>query len=419
MKNFIAFIIIISFSVQSYCQKILAFIDKVYEPQIKTVMLHPDRGNLQDSLDPSVSPIDQQNLLLEFDDLTSNRFNYYARLIHCNYDWTKSTLSDLDFLLEYNEFNITDYNFSSNTHIPYLHYRFSIPPVKVPGNYLLIVYRDGNKNDLILSKRLMIFASQISIANDKQFLGTGAGKTIQPFNFTLNYGGVEILNPMQSIHVVILQNHRWDNLKTDIAPTFIRDQTNELEYHFFDDDKSFKGGNEFRFVDFRSLNYPGQNTRSMDKSKKPFHLYVAEDRPRTDQAYSQYNDYNGNFIIDNRDTGDSKTGSNYLNVTFSLKPYKKYSDPVFILGAFNQWNQSEENQMTFNTNTASFEKTFLLKQGLYNYTYTIQSPTMAPSEIEGDHFETENTYEIFVYNRSFQPNADFLLGYFVIATNKR
>jgi hypothetical protein len=413
----LSFLIFISLPISA--QKQLAFIDKAYEPTIKTIMMYPNRGSANNNSSISVTSIQENNLVLEFDELKSNRSDFYAKLIHCNYDWTKSTLSDLDFSYEYNEYNITDYAFSGNTLIPYVHYRFDVPPVKIPGNYLLIVYRDGNKNQLVLSKRLMIFAPQIRMINDRQFLGTGAGRTIQPFNFTLNYSGIEIFNPLQSVHLVMMQNHRWDNVKTDINPSFIRESSSELEYRFFDEVQSFQGGNEFRFVDFRSVNFPGQNTGSVDRSVRPFHLYVAEDRPRTDQVYSQYNDFNGNFLIDNRDTGDSKTGSNYLNVTFTLKPFKKYSEPIFVLGAFNQWSLSEENEMKYNINTASFEKTFLLKQGLYNYTYVIQSPNMPASEIEGDHFETENMYEIFVYNRSFHLNADLLLGYFVFSTNPR
>ncbi len=417
-KNFLlCFLVLVSSS--SVAQQQLEFIDKAYESTIKTIMVYPNRGNATDNMNTSVTSIEENNLVLEFDELKNSRSDFYVKLIHCNYDWTKSTLSDLDFSYEYNEFNITDYAFSSNTHIPYVHYQFALPRVKIPGNYLLIVYRNGNKNQLVLSKRLMIYASQFSMVNDRQFLGTGAGRTIQPFNFTLNYSNVEIFSPLQSVHLVMMQNHRWDNSKNDISPSFVRENSSELEYRFFDEVQSFQGGNEFRFVDFRSLNYPGQNTRSIDKSAKPFHLYVEEDRPRTDQAYAQYNDYNGGFLIDNRDTGDSKTGSNYLNVTFALKPFKKYSEPIFVVGAFNQWNLTEENEMKFNISTASFEKTFLLKQGFYNYTYAIKSITTPANEIEGNHFETENVYEIFVYNRAFQPNADLLLGYFVFETNQR
>src|ERR1041385_7354608 len=119
----------------SYAQKELSFTDKVYEPQIKTVQLYPDSDNPQDFLQPATTLITQQNLVLEFDDMQDNRNNYYAKLIHCNYDWTQSTLMDLDFMDNYNEFNLADYTFSNSTYSRYIHYRLKIPPVKLTGNY--------------------------------------------------------------------------------------------------------------------------------------------------------------------------------------------------------------------------------------------------------------------------------------------
>src|SRR5882762_7027558 len=79
-------------------QKTILFEDKVYEPQVKTVQLYPDRGGAQDNEYAAASPVDASNLVLEFDHLQADRSNYYARLIHCTYDWTKSSLMDLDFL---------------------------------------------------------------------------------------------------------------------------------------------------------------------------------------------------------------------------------------------------------------------------------------------------------------------------------
>ena len=89
---------------QASSQKTLLFEDKVYDPQIKTVQLYPDRGGAEDYLFPAASPVDAPNLVLEFDDLQGDRMNYYARLVHCTFDWAKSSLMDLDFLHDYNEF---------------------------------------------------------------------------------------------------------------------------------------------------------------------------------------------------------------------------------------------------------------------------------------------------------------------------
>ena len=62
--------------------------DTAYEPQIRTIQLHPDGAPQL----PAVTRLGQWNLLLEFDDLRSQNDTYYARVVHCNYNWTASTL---------------------------------------------------------------------------------------------------------------------------------------------------------------------------------------------------------------------------------------------------------------------------------------------------------------------------------------
>jgi len=415
--KYIFFFASTALSVAGLAQKTLVFSDQVYEPQIKTVQLYPDHGGTTDYLSPAVSVLNQSALVIEFDDLAATRNNYYAKIIHCNYDWTKSNLVDLDYLTDYNEYPINDYSLSTGTYSTYLHYTFQIPPVKIAGNYLLIVYRN-DPSDLIISRRFMIFSNSVALTKDNELAGTGAlNFSTQQLNFMIDYSQLQITNPQDNVHVVIRQNQRWDNAKTDVKPSFIRDSDSQLEYRFFDSDKFFVGGNEFRFVDFRSLNAPGQNTGKMDKTVKPYRLSVQQDLPRAGEPYTQVKDLNGNYQIDNLDVGEPKTSSNYVKVTFSLKT-SPIKDSVYVVGTYNSWNRSVENLATYNPDKEAYEVTLFLKQGLYNYQY-LDSKAGQENYFEGNHFETENQYEIMVYNRDFQRNIDILVGYFVVPINPR
>ena len=388
-------------SYYSDAQKKLLYRDMVYEPQIKTVQLFPDQT-------------------LEFDDLQDNRNNYYVKFIHCNYDWTKSGLQDLDFMHEYNEFTINEYAISNNIYPPYVHYRFQIPKVKIPGNYLLIIYRDGDKSDLIISQRFFVADNQVTLAKDNSFSGGGTLRTSnQQLNFVINYGTIELLNPLESVHVVIRQNKRWDNARMDVKPSFIREDASELEYRFFDQDKHFNAGNEFRFVDFRSLNFPGINTGKLDRSVKPYQLTVQLDKSRSIQAYAQYPDINGGYTIENRDNGEPATSGNYIETIFFLQAPKLIEGDVYVIGAFNNWIRDDENRMTYNSTQGVYECSLFLKQGFYNYEYFVESPQLSPDYFEGSHYETENEYEILVYYKPFRPNADLLIGHFVLQVNPR
>lgn len=353
-------------------------------------------------------------LLLEFDDLQSELGNYTVKIFHCNYDWTPSSLHDLDFLRDYNEFNVTQYEFSGNTHIPYVHYRFELPQVKLPGNYVLAVFRDGDRDDVMLTRRFIVYSNQALVKNTGGLGMTAVRATNQQLQFEVSYNGVDIPDPMASVQVVIRQNQRWDNAQWNIKPSFVRPTQKTLEYRFFSDDKSFKAGNEYRFVDFRSINYPGQNTARLDRSKKPFIIYVADDYSRATQRYAmpQFADLNGGYIIANLEDGYGETNGNYVRTVFTLK--LDGSQPVYLLGSFNDWQKSAANRME--PSPQGLTKEILLKQGFYNYIF--EGDTDA-TLVEGSHFETENVYEILVYNRSFMPDADQLIGYLAVRVNAR
>jgi hypothetical protein len=395
-------------------QKTLRLIDTGYEPEIKTIQLHPQNGPSE----PAVTSLGKWDLLLEFDDLRNARDTYYARIIHCNHDWTKSDLQDLDFMTVYNEFPITNNEFSVDTHLPYVHYWLSLPPVKLPGNYVVMVYRGGNKEDIILTKRFMVFNNQVTFVNERNLIGPGNIANVnQQLNFTVDYKDVNVVNPMLDVHVTVIQNHRWDNMITDVKPSFVREIEKQMEYRFFEDTKMFKGGSEFRFFDLRSLNYPGRNVGSVTKTVKPFEVYIAKDKSRDGEAYSQYDDLNGSFNIDNYDYRDLAF-TNYVNVNFSLVTQPVKGD-VYVTGAFTNWNLNRENLMRYDTAQNMYTSRMLLKQGWYDYQYVVKSPDLPYYHFEGSHFETENYYEILVYYKPFQPRADLLIGYLRVDRNPR
>lgn len=394
--------------------KVLRLSDYAYEPQIRTIQLAPE-GN---PTEPAVIQLGQNNLQLLFDDLRSDRDNYYARILHCQYDWTRSDLQDLDYLTVYNEFPINNSEFSVDTHIPYVHYWLTLPVVKLPGNYVVVVYRDGNKDDVVLSKRFIVYDNQVVFTNSGNMVGAGSIANInQQLNFTVNYGNITILNPLTDVHVVIRQNARWDNMAMDLRPSFVREIEKELEYRFFDESKMFRGGNEFRFFDLRSMNNPGRNVGYVARDKKPYEVYIMKDKPRTSEAYSQYNDLDGTFIIENYDYRDLAF-SNYAHVTFSLATPPIDGD-VYVTGGLSYWNLGNENKMQYDTAQGLYQTRMLLKQGWYDYQYLVKSGKLPPYYFEGSHFETENYYEIFVYNKPFQPRADLLIGYLRLERNPR
>lgn len=398
--------------------KILRLADFSYESNIRTVRVCPQGTGTELQMLPAVTKLGDWSLMLEFDDLRGERDSYYARVIHCNQDWTKSTLSDLDFMPQYNEFPLLNFDFSLDTQVPYIHYRLQLPAVKLPGNYVLVVYRGSDRNNIILSKRFMVYDSRVTFTRDGNLLGAGTANMNQQINFTVKYNNTSLINPMETVNVTIRQNQRWDNLAAGIKPSFLKDNVQELEYRFFDPGKMLKGNNEFRWFDLRSLIYPGRNVLTVDRTQTPYHVYIQPDASRKGQAYAIYQDLNGNFISENYDVRNA-VSSNYAYVHFTLQSPQPVDGTVYLSGAFTNWDLSPEYQMTYDAIKKQYIGTAFLRQGYYDYQYVVKSPTLPADYFEGSHFETENQYEIFVYYRSFQPQADLLIGYIQLDQNPR
>jgi len=400
-----------SSGVQSDNEKHIQHSDLAYEPQIKTVRVFPVGLDSRTQLLPAVTKLGAWNLTLEFDELGDQKDSYYARIIHCNKDWTKSTLSDLDFMPQYNEFPVNNFTFSMDTHLPYVHYSFRLPAVKLPGNYVVAVYRGSDRKDVIITKRFMVYDQQVTFLREGNLLGPGKAANVnQQLNFTINYKNLDVINPIENINVSVRQNQRWDNFMESMKPSFLREDIHELEYRFFDVEKIFKGGNEFRFFDLRSLNYPGRNIASVDKTLKPFHVYVQPDKTRNGLAYAIYEDMNGGFNNDDYDSRNA-VASNYSWVHFTLQSPEPIAGNVYLSGAFTNWNFTEDNKMTYDEVRKEYHGASLLKQGWYDYQYVVKSNTLPTYFFEGSFFETRNEYEIFVYYRAYQPQADLLVGY--------
>lgn len=394
-------------------QNLLA--DGIYSPTLKTVQLYPNANEATDILLPASVPINSQNLKLEFDDL-AGAFQYYtAKITHCNSDWSKSSLSNLDFLTEYNSFPINSYAQSTDTHIPYVHYWFSVPRVKLGGNYVITVYL--NDTEPVFSRRFMVYQSLAQVGSSRDVSGAGQLANKQPISLTVRYDQLDVMNSATQFEVHIRQNQRWDNMIQNLPATFMRDATKEIEYRITDEEWMHNGGNEYRFIDLRTIiTSTGQNIARIDRSAKPYTAHVAIDKPRGYDRYSQYLDFNGGYVIQNYDNS-LQYSANYVKTIFRLAS-KKIPGKVFLEGRLSNGPLSADAEMYYDSTRSEYRRELLLKQGWYNYQYVVRGDGK-PDVIEGNHFETENMYEVFVYFKSLQPRADILVGYARMTKNPR
>ncbi len=407
--------------------KQLHFEDFTYEPNIKTVLLYPLLGDSHDAsrtLNPPVLSLnDSKNLWLEFDDLNANYEQYHLRILHCTYDWKQSTLSEIEYMPEYNDLLVNDYQVSRTTKVPYYHYKNEIPKVLLSGNYLLVAWRGRRKDDIVFSKRFMVYEPQVgALGTIRQAQAPSKYKTHQQVDFEVNYGGYRLMSPRDELKIIIRQNFRWDKTVRNLKAFSVNESMSKLEYRFFDDENVFPAGNEFRFFDSRSTNYKGQYIAQIKRGKED-EMWVSPQANRSETAYIESNDFDGNYVVDNREGTDGALDSDYVYMTFGLKTHELEvtDEKVYVNGSFNDWRLDKTNEMVYDNNFGGYTATIQLKQGVYNYDFVTLKPNKTTDEVyfEGNFGETQNTYEIFIYHRPVTARAEKLVGYHIIDFNKR
>jgi hypothetical protein len=399
----------------------LRYEDRVYHPAIRTVAFGIKGVRL--SL-PVIRLDGGEQLHLKFDDMRGDYHDFSYTLIHCDRNWQPSDIPPMEYLDGFLDVNVTDYQFSMNASQQYIHYSLSVPNrdmrVKLSGNYILLVYADFDKENPIITRRFRVFEKMVDIeAEVRMPLEIDKRRTHHQINMTISHPGLDIRNPMGDIEVHIQQNYRWDNMVTDLKPVFVRDQ--RLVYDNMGD-LMFEGGNEFRWIDIRSLRYQDANVRTIwrDRDSLLTHVFLMDDKPLRKNQYVAIPDINGSFYIDFREGNFPDTESDYAMVHFRLMCETPFMNGgIYIFGGLSDWDIDPRFRMEYNYKAQAYEANMLLKQGYYNYQYMFLEDgqtegTVEP--IEASFFETRQIYTFYVYHRQMGQRYDRLIGHDIIGS---
>lgn len=381
--------------------------DREYSDNIRTVKLFKEGFELSM---PVLELGSNERLQLIFDDLDAIYKEYRYRIVHCDAFWEPTDIFPADYIEGFTEGFITHTAFSKATRQPYVNYRafFPNPDMKITksGNYVVLVYPADEPQNIVLSRRFMLYESRVTVtAYARRSSVVSEMRQRQEINFEIETGGYEISNPYNDIIVKIQQNGRWDNAIVDIKPRLVRGTVLKYDWERIN---VFDGLNEYRHIDLRSLSRLTPRVAMIERDKQLFHVYVRPDFKRAYQVYVEDRDLNGEYIIRNEDAiSDDYTESDYAWVHFTF-PYNSPFDhgAIYIFGALTNWQYTPEGRMTYNYDKRTYEVSLFLKQGYYNYHYMFLDNTGLVGNTtltEGNHYETENFYTIYVYHR--QPGS--------------
>lgn len=358
-------------------------------------------------------------IYLEFDDLLANEQDYYYKIVHCDYDWTPSSLLKSQYLDGMDNERIVDYSNSYSTLQPYSNYKLSIPNdntgLKVSGNYVLEIY--NGYNELQFSRRFIVYEDRVTVGavvkRSRDFNYLNEKQVVQ---FTINANQIKLVNPNKEVKVAIIQNHLWPTTITNISPQFILGS--ELVYKY-DKETSFFGGNEYFNFDTKDLRAPSSSISRIELTDL-YHHYLFTDYFRDDRPYTYYPDVNGDFVVRTLQGEDSSREAEYSYIHFTLPYTEKIGlNDVYIFGKYNNYSLDGENKMTYNEGTGNLEAVIKMKQGFYNYKYVLKNNEgiIDLNTISGNFHFTENNYLILVYYRNFGDIYDSIIG--VGSTNSR
>ncbi|MBS1597962.1 MAG: DUF5103 domain-containing protein [Bacteroidetes bacterium] len=391
--------------------------DYVFSASVKTPQLFLYGNQLEY---PVLRLGTNDKLELHFDDIDANVKNYFYTYQLCNADWTPALISQFDYIRGFTQAQISLYRFSSVALTKYTHYQAIVPDVNCTptrsGNYLLKVFLDADTSKLVFTKRFLVVEDGASIAaQNLQPFDPAKSYTYQKIQLTVNTGKLNITNAFQQVKVVMLQNDRWDNALYNIRPSFYSGNT--FQYNN-DDDCSFPGGKQWRWLDIQSFRFQSDRVLRADYLKTSTTIYVKPDQDRSRLPYLFFNDINGLFYIQTTESINPLWQTDYASVIFNFVPPDKspFNDKdVYIVGKFTDYNYDDFSKMNFNAEKGVYETTLFLKQGYYNYDYVTidkSDSTRKPSFefTEGNNYETENEYTILVYYRQLGDRADKLVG---------
>ena len=390
--------------------------DHVYKPHIKTVLCHESSFEMNPAM---IELNSDQKIQVSFDDLEGGFKTFQYTFLHCDAAWNPDDLMVSEYLSGFFDDQINIRNSSFNTTVQYTHYKFQFPNSALQfiksGNYLLMVYENGNKEDLVLTRRIMVYENLVNIsARVHTPLGSEKLYNSHEVDFSVFYKNYQITNPYLDLKVIITQNQRWDNAISGLKPVFVKE--NELVFDFDDGSNCFNATNEFRSTDIKSYKYPGPGSEKIfrDSVSKQFQVIQKKDEQRTFKRYLNVQDINGRMLIKCNECNNPDVESDYMLVHYFL-PFDLPPDngDIYIVGGFSRWKCTPENKMIYDSRLKGYKGTLMLKQGYYNYQYAFLRDgdnQLDIEYIEGNQGQAENDYTIFVYHRSNGTYYDRLIA---------
>ena len=358
-------------------------------------------------------------ITISFDHFSHDYHRFIYKITHCNADWTPSNLFDIDYMEGFNGIAIEDYAISLNTTMLYTHYSLELPndeiQLKISGNYKVEIYLEEDSDNKWDTEKPVAVACfrivdpQVSLAATvTSNTDIDTNQSHQQISFTINHNGYNIINPNEEIKPYIYQNKRTDNCVYGIKPTYT--SSGVLEY-VHNQQLIFPAGNEYRRFEVINMHYATQGVDNISYFDPYYHAELYHCTARRNYSYDE--DHNGHYLIRYNLAEDNDTEADYMFVHFKLKIPYRVGGAFYLTGEFTYNEFTRNYQAIYNNTENAYEASIILKQGSYDFMYLWVpdgSDKGHTAPVEGNFYETENEYQIYIYHRPFGGRYDRLIA---------
>ena len=421
--------------------------NKVYHPMVHTLQTMVNDDWLRDKV---ITLGTDDWVTISFDHFSHDYHRFVYKIIHCNADWTPSDLFEVDYMDGFNGLPIEDYENSLNTTMLYTHYRVDLPnddiQFKVSGNYRVEIYLDENDNEDddeeeasppalsqgegayphresespslggVRGGHPLVAVACFRIVEPRMTLNASVtGNTDidtyqshQQVSFTLNYSPSEVVDPAKEIRPYVYQNGRTDNGVVGVKPTYVN--VGRVEY-VHNTKLIFPAGNEYRRFEIINMHHSTQGVDKMMYFAPFYHAVLFPDAPRRNYSFDM--DHDGRYLIRYNLAEDAEVEADYLFVHFRLDVPFRTGGNYYLTGDFTYNDFTPAYQAVYNAEEQAYEAVVLLKQGAYDFMYLWVPDGSAVGytyPVEGDSYEAENEYDIYIYHRPFGGRYDRLVA---------
>jgi len=356
---------------------------------IKSIQLQ----NQQGSAIPYIRLNSKEQLILRFDEITTDPKTFGIRFSRYDREWNEdgqvpTQISDgqLEDLIELgirsdNEF--PEY-FQSEYEFPNSRIKF-----RLSGNWLVEVF-DYYNGEVVFSLPFLITEQMGSLENSYETLNEFNQVSRYQHQHFVWYSFSESLQlPEYNVSVFAIQDGRFTSQKGLAITDFTSRSEGRIRFHH-DRNDLFAANYDHQKLDLTKLRENDQIRFVEERGEKPALVSLYDDNPAFEQTDS--------YLLYNRPSNNRF--DRYIETEFSFIPNweTQTSEKIFVTGLFAQNALYPNMELKWNPVEKRFTTRALLKQGMYSYSYeVVRNGRIVKHLAQNSLGRTIRTYSILVY----------------------